>query len=251
MVWTDSLEEFRKVGFPLLYIGPEGTGKWDRLASFARELGDPFLVREPAMEDARYVVSRYAQKPLFGSGRVVTVIGLDRASEGVQHALLKTLEDPGEWKAIMLCASADPLRTVVSRCKVVRVGALSDELVRERLLEGGHSAVMVSTLAELCGGSPSRADYLSRLWPRRSRVVSLVQALSRRDRTALVELSNTWDADDWLAARRFCLEAIADWSQCFSEPEFELVDMDMVYRLVVEADERATLEAVVLRLWDK
>ena len=249
-----NLEEFRKVGFPLLYIGPEGIGKWDRLASFAKELGDPMLLSEPSMDDAREVALRYAQKPLFGSLRVVTALDLSNASEAIQSALLKPLEDPGGWKAILLCSSQRLLRTVESRCHVVRARPLDDDQVRDRLLAQGHSAVMVSTLSSFCGGSPGRVDYLMRLWPKRSRAVSLIQALARRDRMAMVDLARSWDADDWLATRRWCLEVISDWPQCFTQPELDMsnrMGKPMVYELVQYADDRASLEDVVLRLWKK
>ena len=252
-VWTDGLDEFRKARFPLLSIGPEGVGKWDRLVRFAAQLGDPLSFPQPTIQDARYVALRHAQKPLERTGKVVTALNLSRATEAVQHALLKTLEDTSEWNVILLCSSTEPLRTVTSRCHVIRQGALRDIDVRRRLVEQGYSAVMVSTLADLCGGSPGRAEYLTRLWPRRSRVMSLIQALARRDRIALVDLSRTWDDDDWLATRRWCLEVISDWPQCFTEAELDMaaqLEREMVYEMV-QASESMSMESMILRLWQK
>ena len=252
MTVSSVADRVRRAGFPLLLSGPRGSGKWDLLVEVASGLGQPRLFRQPSMEQAREIVALYEQRPIFGSSKVVSVIGLDGVSAQVQNALLKTLEDPGDWKVMLLCCSGSPLRTVVSRCRRVRMDGLSAEVLVDRVRDLGLSPALTSVLVGLCGGAPGRVEFLARLWPKRGRAVSLVQALARRDRLALVDLSRSWDADDWLAVRRWCLEVLADWPQCFSHAELVLADSlgrAAVYRLVAAADISACLEAVALDVW--
>ena len=54
---------------------------------------------------------------------LVYLIGLDRAGQPAQNMLLKLLEEPPSWTRFILAASREPLKTIVSRCHVMPLGA--------------------------------------------------------------------------------------------------------------------------------
>jgi hypothetical protein len=63
------------------------------------------------------------------SGLRVIMLSLDGASDRVQDMLLKVLEEPPETTRFVLAATRSPLPTVVSRCRVLVLGAGEPEAV--------------------------------------------------------------------------------------------------------------------------
>lgn len=92
--------------------------------------------------------------PADGARKVYIIDGADRLNEQKQNTLLKTLEEPPEFVTVILIArSSDALlQTVLSRCAVLSLRPLPDELLekalREKIKEPDptalHRAIMLS-----------------------------------------------------------------------------------------------------------
>lgn len=92
--------------------------------------------------------------PADGAHKVYIIDGADRLNEQKQNTLLKTLEEPPEFVTFILLAhSSDAfLQTILSRCALLSLRPLSDELLEKALREkikdsdptALHRAIMLS-----------------------------------------------------------------------------------------------------------
>lgn len=113
-------------------------------------------IRERVLDLAGY-------RPFEGQRRVFIIDPADVLSVQAQDALLKTLEEPPPATVlILISAYPDSLRpTVVSRCRRVRFGLLTDSEVAQVLTSRhGMDAATARARASLAGGSVSQAIAL-------------------------------------------------------------------------------------------
>lgn len=178
----------------LLLAGPHGVGKHTVAVALAQALNCPARRRDGA-DDAcgacatcqRIAAGRHSDVVLLDRGdaasigieplrdRVLAVIGYrpfeapyrvfiidqaDAMTGPTQDALLKTLEEPPQ-AAVIILVSAEPdtlTSTILSRCRRLRFGPLSDEDVARVLVStAGVEPTSARALAAVAGGSVSRA----------------------------------------------------------------------------------------------
>ncbi len=121
----------------LFLLRPEGTG--------ARILVDA----------ARELVHAVMLKPTEAARRIALLTDFHRALPNAANALLKTIEEPPPSAILLLTAnSADELLpTITSRCRVLALRPLREEIVAQALRERWHIAPeRALTLASLSGG---------------------------------------------------------------------------------------------------
>lgn len=101
-----------------------------------------------------------AGAPVVAERRIVLVEHADRASEQVQNALLKALEEPTDRHTFVLVAD-EPSRllpTIRSRCQSLRIGPVArDELLGLLMDHRPLPADQAETLATLANGLPGLA----------------------------------------------------------------------------------------------
>jgi hypothetical protein len=130
---------------------------------------------ESIVEAARRWLLEAAGAPVVAERRVVVVEGADRASEQIQNALLKTLEEPTDRHAFILVADepARLLPTIRSRSQPLRIGPVPRaELVAHLMDARGLPADQAETLARIANGlSGAALTYADRTdllaWRRR------------------------------------------------------------------------------------
>ncbi|HUR19268.1 MAG TPA: AAA family ATPase [Vicinamibacterales bacterium] len=106
------------------------------------------------------VLDLVGYRPFEGHRRVFIIDPADALSLQAQDALLKTLEEPPPATVlILISAYADSLRpTVLSRCRRVRFGALTDAEVAQVLTaRHGMDQALARSRAGLSGGSVAQA----------------------------------------------------------------------------------------------
>ena len=169
-------------------------------------------------------VSRFmATKPGRGGWRVVIIDSMDAVNRNGANALLKLLEEPPE-RAILMLVSSRPGQlpaTVRSRCRLVRLNALSEGDCRQvlsRILDS-EPGPRIEALSRLSEGSPGRAASLAASGSDDMyRALCALIAEPNPDETALAELCDKWgrggaagqtgrDGALWLIARLLRLAA--------------------------------------------
>jgi len=143
--------------------------------------GDRASISIEAVRDQ--VLSLVGYRPFEGQRRVFILDPADLLTVQAQDALLKTLEEPPPAAVLMLISAyPDALRpTVLSRCRRVRFGALTEAEVIEALVSV-HTLDRASarSRAALAGGSIARALALdgAELETDRDAALALVQAMT-------------------------------------------------------------------------
>ena len=95
-----------------------------------RELNDKGkLAQDIAVEQIRQMSQFFSMKPAMGGWRIGIVDAIDEANRASANALLKTLEEPPAQSILLLVnhRTKPILPTIRSRCRVLRLEALSSE----------------------------------------------------------------------------------------------------------------------------
>lgn len=150
------------------------------------------------IELVREAIAELAYRPYEGKRRFVIVDGAEFLMPQAANALLKTLEEPPAHSTWILVAPSPTrlLPTIVSRCRIVRFGALdvdvaSKLLVREARMDP-HEARAV---AALLGGSVGRAlGPDAELFSRETRTQVIDDTLDAIGGGAkLLDVAEAWD----------------------------------------------------------
>lgn len=121
-----------------------------------------------------YNISR---RPQMGNRRVAIIDDADHFNQASANCLLKTLEEPPPGAVMILIGSSRgrQLPTILSRTQMVRFSALSDDIVRQLLLDLqiASDEAQADQLAQVCGGSLSKAAAMvdPELWEMQQRLL--------------------------------------------------------------------------------
>lgn len=180
------------------------------------------------------------------------IIAIDTATEAALNTMLKTLEEPPPFARFILLAEQPTLVTIASRSVVCPMGLLSDDAMRALLSHRG----MVGTPLELAilkgGGQVDTATGGMDLEAGRAKVVSVINALSRRDVDLLNEAMSEWSDEAHALLRVWCTEAVTRRWRVFNETEaFGLgvsTPFDLLRRLDYNARPKLTARVAVERM---
>ena len=101
------------------------------------------------VDNIREIREEVSYRPTEGKYKVYIIDEVHMLSTGAFNALLKTLEEPPEYAVIMLLTSNvnSLLPTILSRCVVLNMKPVADELVRNYLM---HQLQVPDYKAEVC-----------------------------------------------------------------------------------------------------
>jgi DNA polymerase-3 subunit delta' len=125
-----------------------------------RELNDKGkLTQDISVDQIRSLTQFFTKKPALGGWRVGIIDAIDETNRNGANALLKTLEEPPPKSVLFLInhGRLPILPTIRSRCRVLRLAALSDEDCQKALDAAGAPAAA----ARLAQGRPGRGMRLS------------------------------------------------------------------------------------------
>ena len=152
------------------------------------------------IESIRDVLQEFAYRPYEGKRRFVIVDGADLLTPPASNALLKTLEEPPPHSSWILVSDGTSklLPTIISRCRVVRFGALDLDIAANLLSrETQMDKAEAKSLAGLLGGSVGRAmgeeaEHFSRD-VRRQVLDETLDAIGASGTAKLLDVADAWD----------------------------------------------------------
>lgn len=115
------------------------------------------------VDEMREFCSQITLAPAMGNRRVGILPDADRLTDAAANCFLKTLEEPPPGVLLLLRSESTDrlLRTIVSRCQIVRLGPLPPEtLVQALQAAGTASPEEAALLADVAEGSLGRALQL-------------------------------------------------------------------------------------------
>ena len=187
-----------------------------------------------------FVIDKIGLTPSRGRAKAFIVREAELLNQAAQNAFLKTLEEPPGPSYIILLTTAlnELLPTTLSRCQVVRFGALPDAFVRERLAAQRKALpkVELEWYAKVAGGSIGRALRFAD---------EGVFALNRQIVEALAKVSRAAGslADSWLELAKGLGERYRKQDRDLTDTEATRRALRLVLLLA------ANWYADVLRLW--
>lgn len=112
----------------------------------------------------RALLAEMALRPMEGLHRIAVIEQADRLNEDAQNALLKLLEEPPAGAVVCLAVDDETaiLDTVASRCRRLRLGPASPDVIAALLVERGLAdASRATLLARAAAGRPGVAVALA------------------------------------------------------------------------------------------
>lgn len=139
-------------------------------------------------------------KPNEGRRTIMILTGIDTMRKEAANAFLKLLEEPsGEVMFILTADKTDQLLpTIMSRCQQIRLAPLTQEEIRDGLIEyDGYNKDDAEFLARISGGNYSLCRFLDlkTLQKTREQTVEFLRYSYTQDAHMLVQLIEGWQSD--------------------------------------------------------
>lgn len=134
--------------------------------ALANRLHPDFYILKPEGKAAQIKIEQIRQMqkdislaPYIADKRVVLLQNADQMNEAASNCLLKTLEEPVGNVFFILTADNEKkmLPTILSRCMKIYFAPLTTQIIEEFMLEHGIEPAKSKILAQLAGGSISKA----------------------------------------------------------------------------------------------
>lgn len=139
-------------------------------------------------------------KPNEGRRTIMILTGIDTMRKEAANAFLKLLEEPaGQVMFILTADKTDQLLpTIMSRCQQIRLSPLTQEEIRDGLIEfDGYNRDDAEFLARISDGNYSLCRFLNlkTLQKTREQTVEFLRFAYTQDAQSLVRLIEGWQSD--------------------------------------------------------
>ena len=145
-----------------------------------------------------FLIDKIANRPTTGQFVVYVVDEAEKVNNSSQNAMLKILEEPPSYCVIiLLCSRLDKmLPTTLSRCQLVRFGAVHESRIVERMTAERIDKTEAVFWARFSQGSLGRALAWSQLEVEPAGAYALKQELI--EKIAALELADAVDTAEWM-----------------------------------------------------
>ncbi|MHC4524615.1 MAG: DNA polymerase III subunit [Planctomycetota bacterium] len=145
-----------------------------------------------------FLIDKIANRPTTGQFVVYVMDEAEKVNSSSQNAMLKILEEPPSYCVIiLLCSRLDKmLPTTLSRCQLVRFGAVQESRIVERMTAEGIGKTEAVFWARFSQGSLGRALAWAQLEVEPAGAYALKQELI--EKIAALELADAVDTAEWM-----------------------------------------------------
>lgn len=110
------------------------------------------------------IISNIYERPYNGEHKVYIIDDADKMNVNAQNAILKTLEEPPDYAVLILITTnaSRLLPTIISRCVVLNIRPVADDVIRQFLKERYlHADTDIDVITAMSGGNVGKAKLLS------------------------------------------------------------------------------------------
>lgn len=220
----------------LLFLGPESVGKWE-LAEYVREKwkfkkSDTLRIKRLTQENARFAAKFASERPKGWSKLVIVQID-KKATKGAQNALLKAMEEARD-ATFILVAENPPLDTVRSRAITYQFGLLTEKNIFDILtVRRNFSEERAEALAAIAGGQIHKALSYSSDQESKLVVMRALDAVHRKDNTALEEIAPKWQQEHTDLLIQWCYESLTEKWRLFIPEESNIRGTKVPLRILI------------------
>ncbi len=204
------------------------------------------------VEQIRELQGQLALMPFESEWRVALCLRFHEANDNAANALLKTLEEPASRVVLILTARSGEalLPTIVSRCEVLPLRQVSDELISQALLARGLPNEDANLITRLADGRPgwaigagSDVEQLSR---RAQWLDDMVELIPGSLAARFAYLDSMLEGKDTETQRVLALDALEQWASLWRDAMLKSYQAEGV--LPRNIDREQDLEDIVRRI---
>ena len=143
------------------------------------------------IEQIREIQRKVAEKPIISDKKVYVIDNADTMTTEAQNCLLKTLEEPPEYIAIILiCSNEDNLlSTIKSRCTRMHFEPINDEEVKKYINLEFPEQQVSENIIKLAQGSIGKALKLNEKKDIYENIEKILLSMQNKDLIEIVQMS--------------------------------------------------------------
>ena len=200
-----------------LFVGVEGIGKKMLATEFAKHIlclekeanhtcksciefdsnnHPDFMCIEPdgnriKIEQIRFLQKKIQEKPIIANQKVYLINDADTMTTEAQNCLLKTLEEPPSFAAIILIGSQENafLTTIKSRCMILHFQTIEDEKIKQYLETNYGMTNLTAKRLTMFQGSIGKAISLKDKQAEYEKIETMIEALEKKDLMDVMQLA--------------------------------------------------------------
>ncbi len=114
-------------------------------------------------DDISEIIKACFIQPLLSEKKIFCIDATNSINESWQNKILKILEEPPKNVIFLLTVnnSQELLKTVISRCRLIKTGRFSDADIAQYLKDLGVEQLKAQKISKLCGKSAAKAKYIA------------------------------------------------------------------------------------------
>ena len=158
--------------------------------------------RNILVDDIRTLIAQLSVQAYEGGYKVAVIEQAEMMTDQAQNALLKTLEEPTQRTVLLLLAENTQmmLKTVLSRCVVMRIPPLALPEMEQVLQKNGVPQQQLGILAHQAMGVPGKAmEHIQHEEGRKAAVSLLLAQFMPQPRNVVADAATLLRIPNWLA----------------------------------------------------
>ena len=167
-----------------------------------------------SIDQIRELKKEIAYKPYDSDHKIYIIESAEKLTKEAANSLLKTLEEPPSFATIVLLVedSGKLLPTLVSRCQQIKLSSVSQQKIKDLLLEEGLNNEQAEIVSSAAAGSPGKALDITKIdnyFEHRQEIYDFLKKIKSKN---TIEIFKITDKLCSLLKNDFpCFDLLSDW----------------------------------------
>ncbi len=167
-----------------------------------------------SIDQIRELKKEIAYKPYDSDHKIYVIEPAEKLTKQAANSLLKTLEEPPSFATIILLAedSGKLLPTLVSRCQQIKLSSVSQQKIKDLLLEADLNIEQAEIVSSAAAGSPGKALNITKIdnyFEHRQEIYNFLKELKSKNTIEIFEITDKLSS--LLKSDFPCFDLLSDW----------------------------------------